>query len=130
MIIFAYYTITVIILAAVDAWRRKRVMGKVDNINHWLSYLLAVICVVGLWVLFHGWHLNWQAIPFVFACGGIRGVLYDPALNLFNREKLDYQSTTSNSREDSILTLIGFWPRRLIYLVTAIAAVIVYTLLH
>lgn len=104
-------------------------MGKRDNINHWVSDGLAAVATGFLWVAYYGGHLNWLAIPFIFACVGIRGVLYDPFLNLFNREKIDKESTSSNSFTDTRFNKIGFWPRRLIYAGVAVVAVIIYAII-
>jgi hypothetical protein len=111
--IYLWLAISVIICAGIDAWRRKRVYGKVYNINHWVSYALAVLSMAGIWIAYNGFHfLTWRLVTFILTGVFIRGVLFDIALNLFCRERLDKQSTTSNSLNDSRLTKIPFWWRR------------------
>jgi len=115
-----YYSIIVILLAAIDMLRMKRTWGKVNNINHWLSYLLAAIGIIALWLTIHGWAITWAAIPFIVGCVALRGMLFDPALNLLvNRfiihRAIDYISPKSNALNESRLTKIPFWWRRFGY---------------
>jgi hypothetical protein len=118
-----YYILITIALAAVDAWRIKRAWAKVQNINHWLSYVLAAVGIAGLYFIVRpdGWHIA----TFIIGCIAIRGMLYDGCLNIFRREKLVYQSTASNSLNDSRLAKISFWWRRAGYTFILLVVIIV-----
>ena len=126
-----WYTPITIILSLVDAMRMKRVWAKVNNINHWLSYLLAAIGIVGLLfctkglpagivsfktLLLYLLHIT----PFIIGCIAIRGMFYDMALNAFVNffiipRAIDYISVRSNSLNEDRLTNIPFWWRRVGY---------------
>lgn len=115
MLVFLYIPYT-LLLSAIDAYRIKKTWGKVGNINHWESYLFAVVGIVGLYFIVKptGWHIA----AFVAECVFIRGVFFSPFLNLCRRERLDYESNTTNSMIDG--WHVGFWVMRLISLVAGI----------
>jgi len=123
-----WYTLITILLAAIDAWRIKRAWAKVQNINHWLSYALAAAGIAALYLIQRpeGWHIA----RFVIGCVAIRGMLYDGCLNIFRREKLVYQSTASNSLNDSRLTKVSFWWRRAGYAFILLVVIIVNLFIH
>lgn len=117
-----YYFTIIPVLALIDMLRMKRVWGKRNNINHWGSYLAAAIGVAGLWLIFHGLHLSWLAIPFVVGCAAIRGISFDICLNMLVNffiipRSIDYISLKSNALNESRLNKIPFWWRRAGYIV-------------
>ena len=125
-----YYSIIVILLAAIDMLRMKRTWGKVNNINHWLSYLLAAIGIIALWLTIHGWAITWVAIPFIVGCVALRGMFYDIALNMLVNffiipRAIDYISSKSNSLNEQRLTKIPFWWRRAAFVGLLIIVLIV-----
>jgi len=117
-----YYVPITVLLSLIEAWRIKRVWGKVGNINHWLTYLTAAIGfgVVYLITKPEGWHIVFVSV----GCIGIRGLLFDVFLNIFRREKLDYVSNSSNSLNEDRLTKIPFVIRRIIAAVILVAAIV------
>jgi hypothetical protein len=125
-----WYAPIVILLAAIDTWRMKRSWGRVKNINHWLSYLLAAVAIVALWFSIHGFHIKWSTIIFTACCMAIRGMLFDIALNLLVnhfiiRRSIDYISDQSNALNESRLTKIPFWWRRAGYTIIFIILLII-----
>jgi hypothetical protein len=113
-----YYALITVFLSAIDAfriwWKNKRVKHPVGNndIKHGVSITLAIVAGLIGWVVMHGLTISWSFIPFVIGCFAIRGMLYDPALNLMRRESIDYVSGVSSSREEARLMHIPFWWRR------------------
>lgn len=112
-----YYSLITIFLAAVDAYRMKITWGKVGNLNHWISYLLAFIGMAGLWIAINGLVINWQLLPFVVGCAALRGLFYDLTINIgvnffITPRAIGYISASSNSLNEDRLTKIGFWYRR------------------
>lgn len=119
MILFLlYYTLATLILVIVDRVRiRFATAQKRVNIRKWVSWSLGVVAGVGCW---------WIAdTPVWLSCAaiavGVRYAIYDPLLNLANGQKIDHQSTTTNSTTDQAENLIGlsFWAQRLIGVVLA-----------
>lgn len=111
-----YYLAATVLLSGVDAIRIKQSWDKVKNINHWVSYGLAVVLMGVLYFIIRptGWHILIEAVSFI----AIRGMTYDIMLNIFRRERLvDYNSDVSNSLNDARLTHITFWQRRALYAV-------------
>lgn len=104
-----------LLLAAIDMLRMKRTWGKVNNINHWPSYLFAAIGITALYFFVkpHSWYI----LTFVIGCIAIRGILYDVSLNMLVNffiipRAIDYISSKSNSLNEDRLTKIPFWWRR------------------
>ena len=61
---------------------------------------------------------------FALVCVGIRGVFYDPSLNLFRGLSIDYTSKTTTSLTDKFLT--DFWTERVVYGVGLLLFIILY----
>jgi hypothetical protein len=106
-----YYIPITILLAAIDAFRIKIMFGKVGNINHWVSYGLSSLGIAGLYFIVkpQGWHI----VNFILGCIAIRALVFDIALNLFRREKIDYVSTSTNAATETLLN-IPFFEKKLI----------------
>ena len=118
------YLLFTVIAAHIDAIRIKN--SKKANINHTYSVLIGFAFFLIVVVLFNiiGTLLNVKWIIFAFICIGIRGVFYDPALNLFRGLSIDYTSKTTTSLTDKFLT--DFWTERIVYGVGLLLFIILY----
>lgn len=96
-----YYLIATIILAYVDKVRIKATWGKQKNISKKWSIAFGVIAgiIVFLWLNQWSLHFSWNYL-FLLECIAIRAMFYDPVLNLFRREKIDFVSSSTNSGAD------------------------------
>jgi len=122
------YAAVTILLAFVDALRIKVRWGKTGNINHDLSYILALLwggTVLMWWGINTGMELNWwTALALLLAGIGmcfIRLALFDPCLNIFRiltktnpTGKIDYVSSTTSSYEDQHSEKVSFWWKRVL----------------
>lgn len=123
MIIFAIlYAAITILLAAVDAMRIRLIWGKQKNINHVISWLLAIVTAAIL-LYITGLYRVWQAYVSVI---GIRWLIFDPALNLFRGKRIDYASKSTNSFVDWAETRmgLGFWKQRIAALITTVVSLV------
>ena len=111
------YLLLTVIAAHIDAIRIKN--SKKANINHAYSVVIGFA-----FFLIVGFLFNVKWFLFAFICIGIRGVFYDPALNLFRGLKLDYTSRTTTSLTDKFLT--DFWTERIVYTVGLVIFLILY----
>jgi len=112
-----YSSIAAVLLSGVDTWRINRVKGKVANINHTVSAGLAVV-VAGLWFALFGFKFSvtiWQVLIYLAVYTCIRGLLYDPSLNIMRRLPIDHISKTTSSGIDQRLNRVSFWKRRALY---------------
>ena len=113
------YILFTVIAAHIDAIRIKK--SKKANINH--AYSVAIGFAFFIIV---GFLLNVKWILFGLICIGIRGVFYDPALNLFRGLPIDYTSKTTTSLTDKFLT--DFWTERIVYGAGLLLFIILYYL--
>lgn len=101
-----------ILLALVDCLRMKRVWGIRHNINHWLSYGLAVVSAACIYL--------WKPEPwylFIPGCVAARWLVFDPFLNIFVNfiiipRAINYVSKTTNAITEKVK--ISFWAERAI----------------
>ena len=117
---FITYIVLTFFAALIDDIRISETWGKVKNINHKLSILVGVLFAVIVLVLFNP--IKWQL--FLLMCICIRGVFYDPFLNLMMGLVIDYTSETTDSITDQFLK--DFWVERLAYFVFFIALSLYY----
>lgn len=108
------YAAITVLLALVDHLRRKAQMGKVANISHEVSVVAAIVGAMGVWAIVFGKHIDWHLVPYLIGCVGVRLLLFDPTLNLFNRERFDQVSTTTSSYKDQHSEKVGFYWQRAI----------------
>lgn len=123
------YVGVTLLLSLIDSIRIKVHYGKVGNINHNISSILAICTetfTIIWWVYKEGYFLSfWLALLAIsLICWGliaVRVVLYDPFLNLFRiffkinpTMRLDYVSVKTSSYEDQHSEKIGFWQKRII----------------
>jgi hypothetical protein len=117
---FITYIVLTFFAALIDDIRISGTWGKVKNINHKLSVLVGVLFAVIVLVLFNP--AKW--VLFLLMCICIRGVFYDPFLNLLRGLEIDYTSETTDSVTDQFLK--DFWVERLAYFVFFIALSLYY----
>ena len=111
------YILFTVIAAHIDSIRIKK--SKKANINHFYSVVIGFA-----FFLITGFLFNVKWGLFALICVGIRGVFYDPILNLFRGLKIDYTSKTTTSLTDKFLT--DFWTERVVYGVGLILFIILY----
>jgi hypothetical protein len=113
--IACYFGLT-LLLAVIETLRIDAVKGKVANVKKVWSVTGAVVAFIVLVCIFHTWSL--LIIPLGIACIGIRGVFYDPTLNLCLGRYIDAESIKTNSKVDGIerKRKINFWTQRAMYL--------------
>lgn len=127
------YAAITVLLALIDAIRIKRAKGIVENINHFWSSLFAALGIVivaamdiGKYSIKDYFIFNLFLWP---ACGCIRWVVFDIALNLFRRFKIDYTSPTTNSQIDRIFNKESFWAKRVLGLAAWMGLVFIHYLI-
>lgn len=134
------YAVATILLSLTEAIRFKVQWGKVQNINHAVSWGLgtgAGIAVGLWWYFFNSIEFTWwwvlalllMGIAFIF----IRLTIFDPLLNLFRiwtgtnpTKKIDYVSTKTSSYEDRHSEKIGFWMKRTMGVAGFVAIFLLY----
>jgi hypothetical protein len=120
--------VSILLLPAIERWRFNASYGKVVNLNKKITVAIAIAA----WLIMCGFLglYEWAVIFFALACFGIRGMFYDPSLNLFLGRYIDAESETTNSKTDKAERKlnIGFWWQRLIYLGIAVVFAVLYEL--
>lgn len=126
---FAIYTIIANLIAVcIESIRIKSAFGKVANINKFVTYTIGYI-MFGLTLAFtyadyYYYTPNvWQILLFALFFISVRGVIYDPILNLLTGKKIDYVSTSTNSIIDQIERLglkWSFYTQRIVYMTISI----------
>lgn len=124
------YAAFTVLLAFIESIRIKAVHGKVLNVKKVWSVAGAVAAFVLLVIIFKQWNLFIICIG--LSCIGIRGVFYDPSLNIFLGRYLDQDGDTSNSKTDRAerKRKISFWMQRLLYLILAAAGYGLFIVSH
>jgi hypothetical protein len=128
-----YSVISTILCALIDRMRIGMTEGTTLNISKsWTVFYGGLLCFVG-YCIFHN---NPQTfvefiiglITYCISFAAIRGVVYDPSLNLMRGKKIDYESTTTNSKLDKkeIDLNLTFWKQRASYLILAVIFTILY----
>jgi len=128
----AIYLLFTILLAIVDAIRIKIVYGKKENIDHKVSYYLALIAVLFSITIYHHVYGNpkhWGWLKFALLlntfgwplCALVRLAVYPVALNLFRiltktnpTVRLDYVSEKTDDTVDNfpVWRKLSFWQQR------------------
>lgn len=131
---FALYTIAAIVTSAlIESIRIRLSYGKVQNVNKVITFTLgAFLFGVCLALIYTDYYYTPGIIEiglYTLFYASVRGVLYDPLLNVWTGKKLDYVSTNTNSVIDWIERIglkWGFWTERLIYLLLTIITGLLY----
>lgn len=124
------YAAFTILLAFIEKLRIKAKWGEVLNIKHSWSGAGAILAFIATVAIFNQWNL--YVLCLGVSCIGVRGVIYDPVLNLFRGEYIDYESPTTNSKSDKAEKKrnINFWGQRLLYLILAVAGYGLFIVSH
>lgn len=123
-----YAILTIFVIVPIEYWRILRIKNIKGNVNHKVSFLIGFSAYLILLTIFKIW--GWETVTFAFVCGSIRGLFYDPFLNIFLRNKIEYQSVKSDNKTDSWeVKLLGqsFWNHRIFYFLLLIFSLILYT---
>lgn len=131
---FAIYTISAVILSILIESIRIRVSyGKVQNVNKVITFIIGVtlfsVCLALIYTDYYYTPNPIEVGLYALFYASVRGVLYDPLLNLWTDKELDYVSTNTNSVIDWIERIglkWGFWTERLIYLLLTIITGLLY----
>jgi hypothetical protein len=111
------YAAVTILLAAVDAIRIRLSWGKKKNIDHRISWGLAIAAGITQYLItkppYHN-SLFWGLFWFAYMCVSVRLLIYDVFLDLFRWRKIGYTSSTTSSWIDRHFTWLTFWHRRFI----------------
>lgn len=127
--ILAYGSLS-ILLAFIESLRIDAVKGEVENINHSWSVAGGIAAFIVLVIIFRQW--NMYVICLGISCLGVRGVFYDPALNLFLNRYIDQVSIKTTSGTDRLeqKNKLSFWVQRLLYLILAAAGFGLFVVAH
>jgi hypothetical protein len=131
---FALYTIAATLLSVlIESIRIRISYGKVQNVNKVVSFIIGAtlfsFCLVLIYTDYYYTPNPIEVGLYTLFYASVRGVLYDPLLNLWTGKKLDYVSTNTNSVVDWIERIglkWGFWTERLVYLSLAITTGLIY----
>jgi hypothetical protein len=136
---FIIYTILAIILSSIiEAGRIKLTYGKTQNVNKVVSFTIgASLFGVCLALIYGGDYYYtpdfFEILIYSIFYASVRGILYDPILNLLRGKEIDYTSLTTNSLTDFI-ERVGFnwdfWNERLIYTLVALCSGLLYHILY
>jgi hypothetical protein len=133
---FILYTILANILSSlIEAIRIKITYGKVENLNKVVSFLIGAtlfgFCLALIYNNYYDTPSFIEIVIYSLFYASIRGLFYDPFLNLFRGKKIDYTSSTTNSIIDQIEKLdfdFTFWHERFFYLISSIITGLLYQL--
>ena len=135
---FVIYTIAAIVLSVLIESIRIRVSyGKIENINKVVSFTIGTalfgVCLALIYTDYYYTPNPLEVGLYGIFYASIRGVLYDPLLNLWTDKELDYVSTKTNSVIDWIERVglkWGFWTERFVYLLLAILTGLLYATIY
>lgn len=113
MLGFYIAALLVLLAAVIDAVRIRLRWSATPNINHGISWSIGVVLAGTQWFIQHP---DWHPALFILLCVSCRLLLYDPALNLFRRERLTYVSVKTNAVTATwwARLQVGFWGQRAI----------------
>lgn len=119
-----YPIASAVICAIIEAARIFVSYGHRYNVNKVWTYTIG-ISFFGLSLAFSVgyydeiWPLDVMCYMIYYA--SVRGVIYDPLLNVLRGLPVDYKSKTTNSKIDRVIgNRVQFWVLRIIYLAIAI----------
>lgn len=136
---FVLYTvIAVVISVLIEAARIFFAYGQVENINKIVTYTIgATLFGINLACIYANSYYNTPGVFEILVLGvfyaAVRGVLYDPTLNILRGRSINYTSTTTNSIVDFIERVglkWGFWTERLVYLLIAVLTGLIHIALQ
>jgi hypothetical protein len=118
-----------LLLPGIEWFRWKQEYGKKVNLDKWFT--LGVAFTAWLIMVWAMGLFSWPVLVFGVCCVCIRGVFYDPSLNIFFGRYIDNVSETTNSKTDQWerKKKISFWMQRVLYLLAAIVFAVAYELL-
>lgn len=130
-----YPIFAAIITAIIEAIRIYLSRGFLSNVNKLWTYTIGILffgLCLALSVGYYDDILPLDVAFYMIYFASVRGVIYDPLLNVLRGLKIDYTSKTTNSIIDiSIGNRVNFWVLRIIYLsISLISGYIWITLLR
>lgn len=94
-----YNIIASLTAAGIEAWRIDAAHGRVKNINKWVTYFIALVFMIPCFY-------EESVLNYIF----IRGVVYEPFLNILRHKHPLYYSLTTNSKIDILMNKFGIRP--------------------
>jgi hypothetical protein len=136
--LFVLYTIAAVIASVlIESFRITISYGKVQNVSKLttitLGAILFAVCVALIYTDYYYTPSPIEVGLYALFYISVRGVFYDPLLNLWTDKELDYVSTKTNSVIDWIERVglkWGFWTERLVYLLLAILTGLLYATIY
>lgn len=123
-----YAILTIFVIVPIEYLRILLIKNIKPNVNHRVSFLIGFLFYVLIVIFFEIW--GWETLTFAFVCASIRGLLYDPFLNIIKEKRIDYQSEKSDNKTDPIeVKYLGksFWVHRLFYLILTVFFIFLHT---
>lgn len=136
--VFAAYTILAVILSAfIESIRIRSSYGKVQNVNKVVTFTIGAalfgVCLALIYTDYYNTPEVIEVALYAIFYASVRGLLYDPLLNVWTGKQLTYVSTNTNSVIDwferSGLKW-GFWKERFVYLFVTIVTGITYEIVY
>ena len=125
-----YPIFAAIISALIEALRINLSKGAVENINKLWTYTIG-FCMFGVCIALSVDYYDeiWPQDVFCYVVyfAFVRGVIYDPLLNVLRGLSVDYKSKTTNSIIDrAVGNRVNFWLLRVIYFAFALISGIIW----
>jgi hypothetical protein len=125
-----YPILAAIISALIEGLRINLSKGKVVNINKLWTYTIG-FCMFGVCIALSVDYYDeiWPQDVFCYVVyfALVRGVIYDPLLNVLRGLSVDYKSKTTNSIIDrAVGNRVNFWILRIIYFAFALISGIIW----
>jgi uncharacterized membrane protein (DUF2068 family) len=117
--ILLYPIISAIVCALIDSIRIRVSHGRLINIGKTITFIVGAILYgvsLALSVDYYDEIGLWHVLIFGIYYASIRGIIYDPVLNVLRGLNISYKSKTTNSQIDIIVgSRISFWGLRFVY---------------
>ncbi len=125
-----YPIFAAIISALIEGLRINLSKGYVENINKLWTYTIG-FCMfgfcLGLSVDYYDEILPLDVLCYIIYFASVRGVIYDPLLNILRGLSVSYTSKSTNSIIDRVVgNRVNFWVLRIIYFVISLLSGIVW----
>jgi hypothetical protein len=128
-----YCIFAAVISALIEALRIKLSKGNVFNINKFWTYTIGFgmfgVCLA-LSVGYYDEIMPLDVMCYAIYFASVRGVIYDPLLNVLRGLSVDYTSKSTNSIIDRVIgNRVNFWVLRIIYLAIALISGFIWLIL-
>jgi hypothetical protein len=132
-----YTTLAVVISTLIESVRINTSYGKTENINKVATFTIgAILFGVCLALIYTDYYYTPSVIEvgiYGLFYASVRGVIYDPLLNVLTKKPLTYISTKTNSIIDWVERTglkWGFWTERIIYITLSIISAFLFKTIY